>query len=277
MKKLFVLLAALGVGAAASSSIALAVPPTGVTATPPSTKTWQTTYSATFQRSASGIINETNRVNSGGAQNGWTSADVWIQFRPIPGTPANPNCDPAGLVTQLTYNATVSGDTSLIGDSTSGYFLPNKDYNACVYLVNPQIGSGIVNSANEVGTDANLAGLTGRFRIDVNGTWLNTPHGLVDAEYTNGDNGNVWPDASFTQDGFPGLGADFGDLLVNNAAVNWGAFNLAHSYSYTTASTSAINLRVFDGDASGGSLVDNPSWYSDNNGSLNYTITYLGQ
>ena len=41
-------------------------------------------YWATFVRSASGIINETNRVNldPAGAQNPWTNADVYLQFRP---------------------------------------------------------------------------------------------------------------------------------------------------------------------------------------------------
>ena len=56
---------------------------TGITATPAATKTWAG-HTAKFVRSASGIINETNRVNldPAGAQNPWTSADVYLQFRP---------------------------------------------------------------------------------------------------------------------------------------------------------------------------------------------------
>ena len=70
----------------------------------------QERISAKFVRAASGIINETNRVNAGGAQNDWTSADVWLQFRPLTGpngtgTPTpNPNCDPVGLVTSFSWS-----------------------------------------------------------------------------------------------------------------------------------------------------------------------------
>ena len=64
---------------------AMAAPATGITATHAATVTWEETYTAHFVRSASGIINETNRVNSAGAQNPWTSADVWLQFRPLTG------------------------------------------------------------------------------------------------------------------------------------------------------------------------------------------------
>ena len=44
----------------------------GITATPAATKSFAGTFSATFVRSASGIINETNRANSGGPQNPWS-------------------------------------------------------------------------------------------------------------------------------------------------------------------------------------------------------------
>lgn len=109
---------------------------TGIKATPASTKTFAVTYSATFVRSASGIINETNRVNSAGAQNGWSSLDVYLQFRPqtnpygsvIP----NPTCDPNGLVATSTYTNT---DPGIAGTNDGGYFLTGVTYNVCVYYV----------------------------------------------------------------------------------------------------------------------------------------------
>ena len=272
MKRLLVLFAVLVVGGAVLSSIALAGNNNVITATPPTTQKWAGSYSATFNRSASGIVNETNRVNSAGPQNGWTSSDVWIQFRPTSnptagGVVPNSTCDPAGLVTQLTYNATASNDTTLI---TSGYFLPNVNYNACVYLVNPVVASGTVDSANPAGTSASLP-LAGHYRINVSGTWQNASNGPVDAEYTSI---NDW---ATHEDGFDvggwNLGPDFGDLTVGGQFVNWGPYNSSHAYSYTAAlPAGSLNLAVFDGQNG----QPEPSWYSDNNGSLNYTITYLG-
>jgi hypothetical protein len=259
-------LAVVAVSVAAGS--ALAGPPGGVTATPASTQSFASTYSATFVRSASGIVNETNRVNSAGPQNGWTSANVWLQFRPNPGTPANPNCDPAGLVTTFPW---VNNEPTLVGTPTNGYFLPNTTYNVCVYLVNPVVASGTIDSASQAGTSVSLPH-AGRYRIDVSGTWTNGSNGQVDAEYTSTD---IW--ATSGVDGYDvapwSLGPDFGDLTVGGQFVNWGAYSTTHAYSYTAAlAAGPLNLTVFDGQ--NGS--PEPSWYGDNIGSLSYTITYLG-
>jgi hypothetical protein len=269
MKKFLALLAVLAVGVAAWSSIALAGNGNGITATPASTQGFNGSYSATFVRSASGIINETNRVNSAGPQNGWTSSDVWLQFRPMPGTPANPTCDPTGLVTApFTY---VNDQPSIAGNATSGYFLPGVSYNVCVYLVNPGVASGTVDSQNPDGSSVSLP-LAGHYRIDVSGAWTNSSYGPVDAEYTSTDN---W---TTHEDGFDvlgwNLGPNFGDLRVGGQFVDWGTYNPSHAYSYTAAlPAGSLNLGVFDGQ--NGQLE--PSWYGDNSGSLNYTITYLGQ
>src|SRR4051794_15077287 len=128
---------------AAWSSVAVAGNGTGITAVPAATRHFAVTYSATFVRSASGIVNETNRTNSPDAQNLWTSSDVWLQFRPTSnpfgGVVPNPTCDPNGLVTpQFTYH----GYTDKL--ALGGYFIPNVDYNVCVYLVNPVVASGTV-------------------------------------------------------------------------------------------------------------------------------------
>ena len=138
------------------------------------------------------------------------------------------------------------------------------------------LGKPIPFSWSQSGTIApTLAGaavvlpIAGVYRIDVTGTWTNGGHGWVDAEFT--DDG-----AGGSQDGFPGIGADFGDLMVGGAFVNWGAFNAGHAYSYTGTFASgelSFNLAVFDG--SGG--VPTPGWYGDNTGSLAYTITFVGE
>ena len=59
----------------------------------------------------------------------------------------------------------------------------------CVYLVNPQVASGTINSAEFDGSTATLpTGLDGKhFRIDVSGTYTNSTLNVADAEYTSLD------------------------------------------------------------------------------------------
>ena len=72
------------------------------------------------------------------------------------------------------------------------------------------------------------------------------------------------------------LGEGFGDVQVNGGFVGWGAYNMNHAYSLTTALTgTSVNLAVFDGDST--TNTKDAGWYGDNSGSLNYTITYVGQ
>lgn len=256
---------------------ALAAPSTGITSTSSASITWDGTYTARFTRSASGIINESSRVNSAGAQNPWTSADVYLQFRPLTGPSGsgdpipNPNCDPNGLVTPaFTY---VNSVAALAGTTTSGYFIGSNPYRVCVYLVNPVVATGSVNSAVMAGTTATLpTGLSGRFRINISGTYANSTLNLADAEYTG------IPDWLNQQDGYNVdpyfLGAGFGDVQVDGAFVNWGAYTASHAYSYTLTTSGSINLAVFDGDSN--TNTKEASWYGDNVGTLSYTITYLG-
>ena len=253
--------------AAVVAAPAMAAPATGITATPAATESFDGgNCTATFVRSASGIINETNRVCAG-SQNPWTSADVWLQFRPLTGPDGtgspipNPTCNPTGLVTtSFTFS---NSEASIGGTTTQGYFIGSNPYNVCVYLVNPMVASGTVDSASASGTTVTLpTGLSGQFEIAVSGEWFNATFGLVDAQYNNGYNG--YNEAVTWQEGWPGLGACWGRLFVNGACVDWGAFNPAHAYSYTLSASGSITLNV------------NDTYYPDNVGSLSFTVTYLG-
>jgi hypothetical protein len=282
MKKLMLLSVAVlslaSVGFAAN--VATAGGGTGITATPSATKTWAGTYTATFVRSASGIINETNRTNSdpAGHQNPWTSADVYLQFRPLTGpsgsgspTP-NPACDPNGLVTApFTF---VNSDASIGGTPTTGYFIGTNPYNVCVYLVNPQVASGTIDSAAPDGSTATLPTcLAGNhFRIDVSGTYANNSINVADAEYVSLDNWATHQQGYDTDPFF--LGEGFGDVQVNGNFVDWGAFSASHAYGLSTTLPGSVNLAVFDGDSNTNTKV--PAWYGDNVGTLSYTVTYLG-
>jgi hypothetical protein len=280
VKKIILAVAVSAVAIMGVAGSALAGGGTGITATPAATKTWAGHYQATFVRSASGIINETNRVNldAGGPQNDWTSADVYLQFRPLTGpngaggpTP-NPACDPNGLVTAPFKF--VNTDASIGGDATSGYFIKDNPYNVCVYLVNPQVASGTINSAAFDGSTATLpTNLDGKhFRIDVTGTYTNNSLNVADAEYTSLDN---W---ATNQQGYEidpwFLGEGFGDVQVNGNFVNWGDYSASHAYGLSTTLPGSVNLAVFDGYSN--TNTKDSGWYGDNNGSLNYTITYLG-
>ena len=71
MKKIILAVAVAAVAIMGVAGSALAGPATGISATPAATKTWDNTFSATFVRSASGIINETAP-----GQLGWRSERV---------------------------------------------------------------------------------------------------------------------------------------------------------------------------------------------------------
>lgn len=139
------------------------------------------------------------------------------------------------------------------------------------------LGKPIPYSWSASGTiDATAAGtavtlpVAGEYRIDVSGTWTNGQWGWVDAEYTN-DGAGGYADG-FDRAGYL-LGANFGDLMVGGAFVNWGAYSALHAYSYTGSfAAGALNLTVFDGE--GGVAI--PGWYGDNTGGLDYTVTYVG-
>jgi hypothetical protein len=134
-----------GVVALTAAPIALAASPasagggTGITATSAHTVIFDGgNTSAQFVRSASGIINETNRVGlNATTQNPWSSFDVWLQFRPLSGpsgtgspTP-NPACGPNTVIPPFIWSNV--GPNSLSGTTTSGYFIGTNSYNVCVY------------------------------------------------------------------------------------------------------------------------------------------------
>lgn len=235
------------------------------TAVPASTVVFGSgTFQATFVRSASGIVNETNRVNlNGGAQNPWSPYDVWIQFRPLYSTP-NPACDETGLVTDYSH------DWSNHDPQLTTYFLSDTQnhYNVCVYLVTQEIASGTVPANDPSGVDVSLP-VNGNYEIQVSGTWQNgsNPDNQFDAEYYSPDN---WVDHYDGVASNPN-GANQGDLMVDGNFVNWGAYNPSHTYSITLPLDGTVNLGVLDGNADG---LYAP-YYSDNVGSLSYTITYL--
>lgn len=111
---------------------------TGITATSAHTVVFDNANtSAQFVRSASGIINETNRVGlNGSTQNPWSPFDVWVQFRPTTspsgsGSPTpNPACGPNTVVPPFTWS---NSEAVLNGATTWGYFIGSNPYNVCVY------------------------------------------------------------------------------------------------------------------------------------------------
>ncbi|MEI7749770.1 MAG: SdrD B-like domain-containing protein [Candidatus Moraniibacteriota bacterium] len=107
------------------------------------------------------------------------------------------------------------------------------------------------------------------YLVESSGTWTNTGKNIADAEYASVDNWQTHMDGYDIPPYLLGKG-EF-DLQVDNAFVNWGAYNPAHTYSYLYSGTgSRVNFRVFDGDSTTGS--PDSGWYGDNNGSLNVNI-----
>lgn len=222
---------------------------------------------AKFVRSASGIVNETNRECTGD-QNPWVDADVRLQFRPLNGKP-NPACDPEGLVTTFVWSNT---DPAL-----ADYFPAGGQYNACVYLENPTVDSGTIDSADAEGVTVEEVPLPGTYRICVSGTWANRGGlDLLDAEYVSQDNWATQSNGLPASDPFSSLGPNLGDVTINGEFVDWGAYSTSHRYCTTTTigESETLTLAVFDGDPATGTA--NPDWYADNVGTLSYTVTYVG-
>jgi len=66
-------------------------------------------------------------------------------------------------------------------------------------------------------------------------------------------------------DGYTGYGDDILDLRINSSFVNWGTYNVPHSYAASFTGTGAtVNFNIFDGDTV--TDIQNPSWFSDNSG-----------
>jgi hypothetical protein len=243
----------------------------GGTAVPAGTATFSG-CTARFVRSASGIVNETNRVCPNAAQNPWASADVYLQFRPINGTP-NSNCDPNGLVTPQ-FNWSLVQESNDI--AVLGKWFGTVTYNVCVYLVNPVVAFGTLASDSPDGVTTAALPLSGKYQICVDGTWQNGSGGSIsqsDAEFTTEDN---WVTQHQGYNIAPYLlGPYFGAVQINENTVSWGAYNDGHHYCNTATYSAPINLAVFDGDSTTG--VKNIGWYADNYGTLSYSVLYVGQ
>ena len=223
---------------------------------------------AKFVRSASGIVNETHR-ECVGDQNPWIDADVRLQFRPLDGKP-NPTCDPQGLVTTFVWSNT---DPAL-----AQYFPDGSEYNVCVYLEEPIVESGTIDSAAVEGTTTAAIPLAGTYEVCVRGTYTNRGGtDLLDAEYVSQDNWATFADGLPASDPLSAeLGAGFGDVQVNGQFVEWGAYSADHKYCTTMALAdgATLNLAVFDGHSADNHKM--PEWYADNAGMLDYTIQYVG-
>ena len=220
---------------------------------------------AKFVRSSSGIVNETNRTCTGD-QNPWVDADVKLQFRPLDGTP-NPTCDPQGLVTTFVWSNT---DTAL-----SQYFPDASQYNVCVYLVDPITSQGVIDSTSATGTTTEAVELPGQYEVCVRGTWTNRGGtDVLDAEYVSQDGFTTFANGLPASDPQSAtLGENFGDVQVNGQFVDWGTYSTAHKYctTVTLAADETVNLRIFDGAAD----AQMAEWYSDNSGTLDYTLAYV--
>ena len=222
---------------------------------------------AKFVRSASGIVNETNR-ECAGEQNPWVDADVKLQFRPLNGKP-NPTCDPVGLVTTFVWSNT---------DPVLADYLPiGEQYNVCVYLEDPTVESGTLDTADPAGVTTEAVPLEGTYQVCVTGTWSNrNGMDMLDAEYVSQDNWATFTNGLPASDPFAYLGPNFGDVTINGQFVDWGAYNTQHRYCTTVPvpDGGTLTLAVFDGDGTTGTPT--PEWYADNVGTLDYSVTYVG-
>ena len=253
---------------------------TGITATPAATKTLAG-HSATFVRSASGIINETNRVNlDRRPQNAWTSADVYLQFRPTDwpsgtGSPTpNPTCDPVGLVTLRSHVNDNPADPAIAGTPTNGLLHRNEPVQR-VCLSGESVGaSGTIDSACLDGTTATLP-TASREVPDRRVRHVDQQHhNIADAEYTSRPSTVGRP----TMDGYDidpcssrrRLRGRAGQRRLRGLGrVQREPRLQPHHAAHRLGEPRRLRRRQQHEHEGRG-------WYGDNSGSLNYTITYVG-
>ncbi|HET9651609.1 MAG TPA: hypothetical protein VFP36_05435 [Usitatibacter sp.] len=218
---------------------------------------------ATFVRSASDIVNVTDIACQG------TSAEVYLQFRPLSSKP-DARCNPFGLVTS-------QGPFQNTEESLARWFRDDV-FTACVYLVNPVVAQGSFGASDLDGANTAAVPLSGSYAVCVGGTWTNKFGAeVMDAEYMSQDGWATYSDGRPAGDPFALLGPNFADVQIDGQFVDWGAYNASHVYCVprTKAAGGSFNLGVFDGD--GNANVKVPLWYLDNGGTLGYAVVYVGQ
>lgn len=103
------------------------------------------------------------------------------------------------------------------------------------------------------------------------GTWQNGAINVADTAFESLTNWLTHTQGYNVAPNF--LGPNEFELMVNNAFVNWGAYNSSHSYSYLATGTgSKASFMVFDGNSNSGPSGANPSYYVDNSGNLSVKI-----
>ena len=258
MKKIILAVAVAAVAIMGVAGSALAGGGTGITATPAATKTWAG-HTATFVRSASGIINETNRVNldPAGPQNPWTSADVYLQFRPLTGPERHrqPDAEP-GLRPERARHGSFpcvndATDPTIGGTPTNGLLHRDEPVQRVCLSGEPAWWrrERSIRPRSTARRRTCRPAWPGSFRIDVTGTYderrqQHRRRGVHERSTT----GRRQTDGYDVDPCF--LGEGFGDVQVNGSFVDWGAYSAnARLQPLHDAQWHAVNLAVFDGDS----------------------------
>lgn len=127
----------------------------------------------------------------------------------------------------------------------------------------------LVNS-NSLAGSASVGSLENgqQYLLVSSGTWTNS-NNVADTEFASVDGWSTVMDGYDINPYFLGEG-EF-DLRVDGGFVDWGAYNVSHTYNYLyTGTGSAVSLGVFDGDFDTGIAV--AGWYGDNAGNLSVAI-----
>lgn len=135
------------------------------------------------------------------------------------------------------------------------------------------VDSFCVGSNDPDGEMSNVALEYGKnYRFKVRGVWTETdvPGHYIDAEYLTYD---YW---SNYRDGTETGGPDQKDFQVNYRFVNWGAYNIEHTYYFDfTGTGNKVNFRVFEGNAYTDPPQQDTALYGNNRGTLSVEIYRL--
>lgn len=221
--------------------------------------------------SPNGTINEDTLTWTIAGSSG--AGSVWFKVKPLevcsvtntamitmlnPNSPNDPQSASSTITTTLPCSTVEICKIDQNENPLSGWTL---------MLYGEKIEDIIVNSNNPAGINSAYPLLANvSYLATTSGTW-NNQNGAnpVDAEYSTVDG---W---SNYMDGYTGYPDDILELQINSLSGAWGAYNSSHSYaqSFIPGTAGSVNFRIFDGESD----VQNESWFEDNNGSLDVSLS----
>jgi hypothetical protein len=168
-----------------------------------------------------------------------------------------------GGLREGTWSTTYGAANEIVADTSDSC----PEGSSPVFLETKTVGSTLSTPVSS----SNVLQNGSKYLLVSSGSWenRNDANQKADAEFDTMDN---WATNMNGYDmGDYLLGEGEFDLQVDGSFINWGSYSSTHEYPYLyTGTGSPVNFVVFDGNSNTPQIE--PSWYSDNSGSLTVDI-----